>query len=124
MVEEYEYPFATVVVDSIDSKNNFTEIFSAWPERYVIVKNNRIIHLSNPTTEYGFDRLLLRRKLRLACLPDEPDLKDDNEEEDAAEVDALKKSGDVVHSDRPVGADANHIDLTSAVETLRASGAF
>lgn len=51
-----------IVVDGVE--NHFTHTFSAWPERYYLVEGQRLAEACEPTTEYGYDRLGLRRMLR------------------------------------------------------------
>ena len=59
MCSQYQIP---ILVDDID--DSFNKCFSAWPERYFIVHNGVMEEACEPTTEFGYDRLGLRRKLR------------------------------------------------------------
>lgn len=61
LVEEYDYKIP-VLVDSMDDAFNVE--YAAWPERYYFFKEGKLISACSPTTEYGYDRLGLRRKLR------------------------------------------------------------
>lgn len=50
-----------MLVDTMD--NQFDNSFAAWPERFYIVHNDRVVFVGYPTTEFGFDRETLRSTL-------------------------------------------------------------
>jgi len=51
--------------------NEFDTTFAAWPERFYIVQNGKLALVGKPTTEFGFDRELLRLKLLALLRPKE-----------------------------------------------------
>jgi len=51
-----------MLVDTMD--NQFDSLFAAWPERFYIVQDNVLALVGEPTTEFGFDREILRSTLR------------------------------------------------------------
>lgn len=57
LVEQYGFTIHTVV-DSID--NRFNSEFHVWPERYFLFSGHSLEYVSQPSTEFGFDRLELR----------------------------------------------------------------
>lgn len=48
-IEHFDYKIP-MVVDPMS--NNFNNVFAAWPERYFIIHDNKIAHISEPG-EYG-----------------------------------------------------------------------
>jgi len=64
-IETYDWKIPTVV-DSFDSVNapSFENLYSAWPERYIIFNEGNICEYGAASNEYGFDRLYLKRNLR------------------------------------------------------------
>jgi len=60
-VHEYKFELP-MLIDTM--KNEFDFIFSSWPERFYIVQNNVLALVGEPTTEFGFDREILRTQLR------------------------------------------------------------
>jgi len=50
-----------LLVDTMS--NEFDNVFAAWPERFYIAKNNEILLVGEPTTEFGFDRVQLRKNI-------------------------------------------------------------
>jgi len=57
-----------MLVDTMD--NEFDSHFASWPERFYIVKNNQLVLVGEPTTEYGFDRRILFTTLESFLLSD------------------------------------------------------
>ncbi len=51
-----------VLVD--DMQNSFCDALSVWPERYFVLNGTEFSHVASPSTEFGYDRLSLRRTLR------------------------------------------------------------
>jgi len=43
--------------------NQFDKEYSVWPERYYIIKDNKIDRVFNPITDFGFDREEMKREL-------------------------------------------------------------
>ena len=59
-VEDYNFKFPTYV-DSM--ANTFNTVYNIWPERYFIFKGHSIASYCEPTNEFGFDRIALRKQL-------------------------------------------------------------
>jgi len=51
-----------ILIDDIN--DSFCKTLCAWPERYFIIENRQFTFIGNPSNEYGYDRLHLRRTLR------------------------------------------------------------
>jgi len=56
-----------ILVDTID--NNFDKLYSSWPERFYIIEHGKMELVGYPSTEFGYDRVILTiwltyRKLR------------------------------------------------------------
>jgi len=43
--------------------NEFDNNFASWPERFYIVQGNKLMLVGEPTTEFGFDREIIRSAL-------------------------------------------------------------
>jgi len=43
--------------------DKFDKEFAVWPERYYIIKDNKIDRIFNPTTDFGFDRVEIMNEL-------------------------------------------------------------
>jgi len=56
---KFEIP---MLVDTM--ANEFDSTFASWPERFYIAWNNRLCLVGEPTSEFGFDRSLLEKRLR------------------------------------------------------------
>lgn len=60
-VENFNFKIP-MLVDTMD--NQFDLLFASWPERFYIVRNNKLEHVGEPTDEFGFNRTLLEPLLR------------------------------------------------------------
>lgn len=62
LTKKYNY-LSPVVVDTMD--NAFMREMASWPERYYIIKDGKIFAVCDVDNEFGHNRLLLRRTLRI-----------------------------------------------------------
>jgi len=44
--------------------DEFDKEFSVWPERYYIIKDNRIVNIFYPVIDFGFDRIAIHNELK------------------------------------------------------------
>jgi len=71
--------------------NQFDSVFASWPERFYIVQNGSLTLIGRPTTEFGFNRNLLRGEL-LAYLPADvtvPDMETAAPEREGPDAEAM-----------------------------------
>ena len=50
------------MVDTMD--NTFAKTFGAWPERFFVVERGKVTLMGQPTTEWGYDRLVIHSILQ------------------------------------------------------------
>lgn len=51
-----------ILVDNMN--DSFCNTLCVWPERYFVLTGTQFCQIASPSTEYGYDRLSLRRSLR------------------------------------------------------------
>jgi len=54
-------PAIPIYLDTM--QNSFDNAFAVWPERYYIAYNGVFQYVASPTTEYGYDRHVLKSQI-------------------------------------------------------------
>jgi len=60
LINKYEFKIP-VMYDTMT--NEFDQYYAVWPERYYIIKDNKMDFIFSPTVEFGFNRDQLEKKL-------------------------------------------------------------
>jgi len=59
-ISTYNYR-VSVLLDTMT--NEFNGKFAAWPERWWLVRNGKLMHVGEPSSEFGYNRSLISQKL-------------------------------------------------------------